>query len=207
MPALIEHLCLQRCSQFGCGRAGGERSEWGPAGVGSSCQPAAAEMAGAVEDIHSGFSLSSTGKWMPRMAAPLEAPNGCYSARTPAKLAMAGRMAGLLEPAWPSAEDVNTDRQAGARPGRAACPGHATCAVALCKAWRAAITSAWEASLTLFSLPQPEQIICPSLPLITYPQPPVRYSCAKAPSQFILMKSEGGLLHFCFLGFGVHSSA
>ena len=56
-------------------------------------------MAGAVEDIHSGFSLSSTGKWMPRMAAPLEAPNGCYSARTPAKLAMAGRMAGLLEPA------------------------------------------------------------------------------------------------------------
>ena len=99
MPALIEHLCLQRCSQFGCGRAGGKRSEWGPAGVGSSCQPAAAEMAGAVEDIHSGFSLSSTGKWMPRMAAPLEAPNGCYSARTPAKLAMAGRMAGLLEPA------------------------------------------------------------------------------------------------------------
>ena len=98
MPALIEHLCLQRCSQFGCGRAGGERSEWGLAGVGSSCQPAAAEMAGAVEDIHSGFSLSSTGKWMPRMAAPLEAPNGCYSARTPAKLAMAGRMAGLLEP-------------------------------------------------------------------------------------------------------------
>ena len=56
-------------------------------------------MAGAVEDIHSGFSLSSTGKWMPRMAAPLEALNGCYSARTPAKLAMAGRMAGLLEPA------------------------------------------------------------------------------------------------------------
>ena len=36
---------------------------------------------------------------MPRMAAPLEAPNGCYNARTPAKLAMAGRMAGLLEPA------------------------------------------------------------------------------------------------------------
>jgi len=56
-------------------------------------------MAGAVEDIHSGFSLSSTEKWMPRMTAPLEAPNGCYSARTPAKLAMAGRMAGLLEPA------------------------------------------------------------------------------------------------------------
>ena len=56
-------------------------------------------MAGAVEDIHSGFSLSSTGKWMPRMAALLESLNGCYSARTPAKLAMAGRMAGLLEPA------------------------------------------------------------------------------------------------------------
>ena len=110
MPALIEHLCLQRCSQFGCGRAGGERSEWGPAGVGSSCQPAAAEMAGAVEDIHYGFSLSSTGKWMPRMAAPLEAPNGCYSARTPAKLAMAGRMAGLLEPALRSEQSLLSRR-------------------------------------------------------------------------------------------------